>query len=212
MAGNFIANRKMRTRGVLCNAIIIALDKKIYKIFHVALYAFSMKVLPQTNTRTENISYTAIYRALLSSIFIIDCVKYFFRFFFFVFFLSSHTRASNRFCFVFRLFIFKIYNRKYIYNKYTDTREEMRTRNRKKKTRGGKERERERRRLRLICKWKGTEIEFYVRIELAIFFSRIEAKREEVVAADERKISRGNGQDTSRDGDVAAVFKAMDVP
>lgn len=45
-------------------------------------------------------------------------------------------------------------------------------------------------RLQLICKWKGTEIEFYVRIELAIFFSRIEAKREEVAAADEREISR----------------------
>lgn len=43
---------------------------------------------------------------------------------------------------------------------------------------------------RLICKWKGTEIEFYVRIELAIFFSQIAARREEVVAADEREISR----------------------
>lgn len=43
---------------------------------------------------------------------------------------------------------------------------------------------------RLICKWKGTEIEFYVRIELAIFFSQIAARREEVAAADERKISR----------------------
>lgn len=42
---------------------------------------------------------------------------------------------------------------------------------------------------RLICKWKGTEIEFYVRIELAIFFSQIAARREEVAVADEREIS-----------------------
>lgn len=43
---------------------------------------------------------------------------------------------------------------------------------------------------RLICKWKETEIEFYVQIELAIFFSQIAARREEVAAADEREISR----------------------
>lgn len=48
---------------------------------------------------------------------------------------------------------------------------------------------------RLICKWKGTEIEFYVRIELAIFFSQIVTRREEVAAADEREIShRANGE------------------
>lgn len=50
----------------------------------------------------------------------------------------------------------------------------------------------------LICKWKGTEIEFYVRIELAIFFSQIVARREEVAAAraDEREISRSTNGET----------------
>jgi len=51
-------------------------------------------------------------------------------------------------------------------------------------------------RLRLICKWKGTEIEFYVRIELAIFFSQIAARREEVAAANEREISRSTNGET----------------
>jgi len=61
---------------------------------------------------------------------------------------------------------------------------------------------------RLICKWKGTEIEFYVRIELAIFFSQIAARREEVVAADEREISTFNERWTAGHVHMApAVFK-----
>jgi len=64
---------------------------------------------------------------------------------------------------------------------------------------------------RLICKWKGTEIEFYVRIELAIFFSQIAARREEVVAADEREISRSTNGGTRSYG-ASGIQSAMDVP
>ncbi|KYM83118.1 hypothetical protein ALC53_06384 [Atta colombica] len=63
----------------------------------------------------------------------------------------------------------------------------------------------------LICKWKGTEIEFYVRIELAIFFSQIAARREEVVAADEREISRSTNGGTRSYG-ADGIQSAMDVP
>lgn len=65
---------------------------------------------------------------------------------------------------------------------------------------------------RLICKWKGTEIEFYVRIELAIFFSQIVARREEVVAA-RRMSGKFHIERTARHVHMApVVFKAMDVP
>lgn len=152
----------MRTRAEFYTAQLSHLIKNIRYFTPLYLLFSRMKVFHRKQKHARE-TFSA---ANLSRAFIIPDFQHRSRqeiFLFFIFFLPSHIRACV--CF----FISKIYNRN-ITNVSLHVKE-MRVRSEKENMM--RREERERGRPRLICKWKGTEIEFYVRIELAIFFSRV---------------------------------------